>query len=119
MYFCTNLVGTLYTAALLEYLEQPLEVGLLFRRVRAQVLASTGGEQRPHEYHSLLSEHYLSVPPTADSVTVVAAPAPVPDVAPVDVAQLTVWTRQRPPGGDTIGDDTHSAVCAVRRRRRS
>ena len=79
-----------YTAALLEYLEQPLEVGLLFRRVRAQVLASTGGEQRPHEYHSLLSEHYLSVPPTADSVTVVAAPAPVPDVAPVDVAQLDV-----------------------------
>ena len=79
-----------YTAALLKYLEQPLEVGLLFRRVRAQVLASTGGEQRPHEYHSLLSEHYLSVPPTADSVTVVAAPAPVPDVAPVDVAQLDV-----------------------------
>ena len=79
-----------YTAALLEYLEQPLEIGLLFRRVRAQVLASTRGEQRPHEYHSLLSEHYLSVPPTADSVTVVAAAAPAPDVAPVDVEHLDV-----------------------------
>ena len=77
-----------YTAALLEYLEQPLEIGLLFRRVRAQVLASTSGQQRPHEYHSLLGEHYLSVPPTADSVTVVATPASVPDVVPVDVEQM-------------------------------
>ena len=79
-----------YTAALLEYLEQPLEIGLLFRRVRAQVLASTSGQQRPHEYHSLLSEHYLSVPPTADSVTVVAPPPAKPDVVPVDVEQLDV-----------------------------
>ena len=77
-----------YTAALLEYLEQPLEIGLLFRRVRAQVLASTSGQQRPHEYHSLLSEHYLSVPPTADSVTVVASAAPVPDVVRVNVEEL-------------------------------
>ena len=77
-----------YTAALLEHLEQPLEIGLLFRRVRAQVLASTSGQQRPHEYHSLLGEHYLSVPPTADSVTVVATPASVPDVVPVDVEQM-------------------------------
>ena len=30
---------------------KPLEIGLLFRRVRAQVLASTNGAQRPHEYH--------------------------------------------------------------------
>ena len=37
----------------------------MFRRVRAQVLAATGGEQRPHEYHSLLGEHYVSVPRTA------------------------------------------------------
>ena len=79
-----------YTAALLEHLEQPLEIGLMFRRMRARVLAATGGEQRPHEYHSLLGEHYLSVPPTADSVTVVAAVAPVPDAVPVDLAQLDV-----------------------------
>ena len=76
-----------YTVALLEYLEQPLEIGLLFRTVRAQV-ASTSGQQRPHEYHSPLSEHYLSVPPTADSVTVVAPAAPAPDVVDVDVDQL-------------------------------
>ena len=60
-----------YTAALLSYLEQPLEIGILFREVRARVLAATGGEQRPHEYASLLEEHYLrgaSGPP--GSVTV-------------------------------------------------
>ena len=48
-----------YTTALLEYLEQPLEIGILFREVRGRVLAATGGEQRPHEYASLLEEHYL------------------------------------------------------------
>ena len=48
-----------YTAALLAYLEQPLEIGLLFRRVRAQVLEDTDGRQRPQEYHDLVDEHYL------------------------------------------------------------
>ena len=48
-----------YTSALLEYLEQPLELSALFRRVRAQVLEATAGDQRPHEYASLLGEHYL------------------------------------------------------------
>ena len=58
-----------YTTALLTHLEQPLELSAVFRRVRAQVLASTDGEQRPHEYASLLGEHYLSGAPVA------AAPA--------------------------------------------
>ena len=49
-----------YTAALLEYLEQPLELSSLFRRVRARVLETTEGVQRPHEYGSLLRDHYLS-----------------------------------------------------------
>ena len=75
-----------YTSALLAHLEQPLEILTLFRRVRAQVLTATNGGQRPHEYQSLLGEHYLSVPPAAESVTVVPT---VPD-APVNVAQLDV-----------------------------
>ena len=61
-----------YTAALLAHLEQPLEILTLFRRVRAGVLAATAGRQRPHEYQSLVGEHYLggaagtaSVPPPA------------------------------------------------------
>ena len=64
-----------YTAALLAYLEEPVELLTLFRRVRARVLASTNGEQRPHEYASLLGEHYLGGTPTSGTV-VVAAGAP-------------------------------------------
>ena len=87
-----------YTAALLSHLETPLEIGLLFRRVRAQVLAATNA-QRPHEYHSLVGEHYLTrTLATGTSVTVnaaaPAAPAPVdlprPDPAETDVTDLPV-----------------------------
>ena len=56
-----------YTAALLAYLEEPVELLTLFRRVRNQVLATTNGEQRPWEYQSLLGEHYLGVSPAAGS----------------------------------------------------
>ena len=62
-----------YTSALLAYLEQPLEIGLLFREVRARVLEATGGEQRPHEYASLLGEHYLRAATGADPRAVEAA----------------------------------------------
>ena len=81
-----------YTAALLAHLETPLEIGLLFRRVRAEVLEATNGLQRPHEYHSLVGEHYLSVPPTAESVSVVATTAARRALAadPVALAQLDV-----------------------------
>ena len=72
-----------YTAALLSHLETPLEIGLLFRRVRAEVLQATDGEQRPHEYHSLVREHYLTRAfPTGTSVTVSAAAPAAP--APAD-----------------------------------
>ena len=57
-----------YTTALLTYLEQPLEIGVLFRAVRARVLETTDGKQRPHEYASLLGEHYLSGAPEAPAV---------------------------------------------------
>ena len=43
-----------YTSALLAHLDEPLEILTLFRRVRARVLEATNGEQRPHEYQSLL-----------------------------------------------------------------
>ena len=84
-----------YTSALLAHLEQPLEIGLLFRRVRAQVLEATNGEQRPHEYQSLVSEHYLlSGVPGATSVTVAAAAPEIVDVADVDVVALDVASGQ-------------------------
>ena len=59
-----------YTTALLSYLEQPLELSALFRRVRAQVLETTEGEQRPHEYGSLVGEHYLGGASGPGTVTV-------------------------------------------------
>ena len=88
-----------YTSALLSHLETPLEIGLLFRRVRAEVLEATNGAQRPHEYHSLVGEHYLTrTLPTGASVTVsAAAPAapasadpPRPDPPETDVTALPV-----------------------------
>ena len=69
-----------YTAALLSHLGQPLEIGLFFRRVRAQVVAATNGRQRPHEYHSLLREHYLNAAVDVDAA--------------VDVAQLSQVAEQ-------------------------
>ena len=55
-----------YTTALLANLEEPgLEIGLLFRRVRMQVLQQTDGRQRPHEYHSLGNEWYFRDPAVA------------------------------------------------------
>ena len=45
----------------------------MFRRVRAQVLEATDGEQRPHEYASLLGEHYLSAAPGAAPAVASAA----------------------------------------------
>ena len=52
-----------YTEALLAHLEEPgLEVGLMFRKVRDAVLASTGGRQEPFVYGSLSSRGaYLGV----------------------------------------------------------
>ena len=76
-----------YTSALLAHLDEPLEILTLFRRVRARVLEATNGEQRPHEYQSLLREHYLSGAPAMEAATVEAL---APDVANVDVNELDV-----------------------------
>ena len=54
-----------YSEALLRYLEEPgLEVGLMFRKARDAVLASTGGRQEPFVYGSLSSRGaYLTARP--------------------------------------------------------
>ena len=48
-----------YASALLAHLEDPVDIGVMFRRVRARVLSATNERQRPHEYSSLLREHSL------------------------------------------------------------
>ena len=68
-----------YTQALLAHLEEPgLEVGLMFRRVRDAVLASTGGRQEPFVYGSLSSRGvYLAAGPAPGSAPPSGGPAPV------------------------------------------
>ena len=81
-----------YTAALLTHLEHSLELGLLFRRVRAQVLASTNGQQRPHEYQSLVGEHYLA-PPSAGTAEALQPAAALDAAAPAaaDATENLFW----------------------------
>ena len=64
-----------YTTVLLAHLEQPgLEPGLMFRKVRDAILASTGGRQEPFVYGSLSSEEaYLAALPNL-------APSPAGEV---------------------------------------
>jgi formylglycine-generating enzyme required for sulfatase activity len=50
-----------FTAALLKWLQEPgLEIGMMFRRVAADVNSQTGGRQLPETYISLLSDYYLN-----------------------------------------------------------
>ena len=72
-----------YTAALLAHLEQPLEIGLLFRRVRAQVLASTNGE------HYLTRRTLAPGPSVTVSAAVTADPAR-PDPLETDTTELHI-----------------------------
>ena len=71
-----------YTTALLAHLEEPgLEVGLMFRKVRDAVLASTGGRQEPFVYGSLSSEGaYLAARPEPEPEP---APTPAPETVTV------------------------------------
>ncbi len=70
-----------FTAALLSHIETPgLEVNALMTRVRADVVAATGQQQRPWSTSSLLSEVYLAAAEEAG-----AASATDPLLADVDL----------------------------------
>ena len=54
-----------YTEALLKHIEMPgVEIGLLLRKVREEVIAATKNKQVPWEYGSLLGEFYFTGPVT-------------------------------------------------------
>jgi len=54
-----------YTEALLKHIEMPgVEIGLLLRKVREDVIAATKNKQVPWEYGSLLGEFYFTGPVT-------------------------------------------------------
>ena len=80
-----------YTEALLEYLDEPLELGTVFRRVRSRVLEATDRGQRPHEYGSLLNDHFLAGRAGGpDPAPVAAQSGPAPVIAPPSGSSLTV-----------------------------
>ena len=80
-----------YTAALLAHLEDPVDVGIMFRRVRARVLSATNERQHPHEYSSLRREHYLG---TSGGGDVLADPAAAEAALGLDRASRRVLQRQ-------------------------
>jgi hypothetical protein len=66
-----------YTEALLKHIETPgIEVGLMLRKVREEVIAATKNKQVPWEYGSLLGEFYFTGP-----VTIQVQPEPKTDVS--------------------------------------
>ena len=65
-----------FTSALADWIEKPgLEIALMFRRVREQVVASTGGRQTPWVEEAILGDFYFR--PDAGPATV-AVPANIP-----------------------------------------
>jgi hypothetical protein len=79
-----------YTAALLQVLDQPgLEVGRMFRTVRAKVRETTKDQQVPIEQMQLPDEE----------IYLVSGPAPDPDASP-DPAPITKVTPTPPPQED-------------------
>ncbi len=88
-----------YTSALLKHLEEPgLEVGLMFRKVRDAVLATTGGRQEPFVYGSLSSEGaYLTARPEPE-------PTPEPETVKVQGGQ-----EPKAPDPDQVVDRRISA----------
>ena len=95
---------------LLAHLEEPLELSALFRRVRAEVLEATDGEQRPHEYASLLGEHYLSGAPPAAAL---GAPAG----AGVDGATAAARLQQETVFWESVRESTNPADFEAYKRR--
>ena len=78
-----------FTAALLDWLPTPgLEVGLLFRRVRAQVIEATDGAQVPWVEEAIVGEFYFVPAETAEDPDLAAGEA-------ADSAEVAYWESVR------------------------
>ena len=79
-----------FTTALLRNIETPgLEISLLFRNVRDEVMTATKREQQPFVYGSLSKEAIYLKPPVAAQTSVAAPPAAVPATPPTVVAKAS------------------------------
>ena len=80
-----------YTQALLSQIGKPgLEVGLMLRRVREEVMRATGGKQQPWEYGSLVGEFYF-LGPTTVQVTPQPTPGGVGAAVDPKALELSYW----------------------------
>lgn len=130
-------VNSPYVAALVKHLAVPdVEVNLLFRRVRSEVLRATGNKQEPATYESLPEDRFVFRPlplvPAASSKSTPPAPAgpiaalapvvPVPAITPAGKASVERCDRlaasqhdaDRPPGVAGIDFGEIDAPAAVR-----
>lgn len=85
-----------YTKALLDVIDEPgLEVGRMFRKIRAQVRASTNGRQVPIERMQLPDEAVFFRPhqagPVTQPETPVVVPAPPKTREPVEMDPMVVY----------------------------
>lgn len=111
-----------YTTALLKHMETPgLDVGLMLRRVRADVLRATNDRQAPWEYGSLLGEFALAAahapprvePPRSNVIPVVGVfpqvksvfkdCADCPEMVVVPAGSFTMGSPENEP--ERIGDE--------------
>jgi Caspase domain len=77
-----------FTTALLRHIEDPgVEVTFLFRIVRDEVMAATGGRQQPYLYGSLPKESIYLRPPSSDQLF-----ATMPTIAPPQSPANTLFT---------------------------
>ncbi|MEJ1931429.1 caspase family protein [Nostoc sp. NIES-2111] len=68
-----------FVEALLRRIAAPgLEIGQLFRLVRDDVLASTGGQQEPYVYGSLPGRDFFFMPPQSPTATPQTRPSELP-----------------------------------------
>jgi hypothetical protein len=84
-----------YTAAFLKHIEEPEEIGRVFRRISTDVYAATEHRQLPELSLSMIGEYYLRGEPAAPSPitpaqVAVAAPPPVTSPTPVQPVVATI-----------------------------
>ena len=96
-----------YTQALLRYLNEPgLEVGMMFRKVRDAVVASTNGLQEPFRYGSLPAISYYLNPENVDAepeFTESTVPAAIAMLLQQAETNLEIDRLTRPPDDNAVG----------------
>ncbi|MDM8525600.1 caspase family protein [Desulfococcaceae bacterium HSG8] len=108
----TSARNGLYTSELLKHIRTPgLEIGRLFRKVRADVMKASGKKQVPWESSSLVGDFYFGSPVVADGSAVIqqAAPEPKPKTGSLRVKTsppgATVWVNGRNRGKSPVRAD--------------